>query len=59
MISFRVARPGTIININGLADLDYIRSEDGILAIAALRASRGRNDVGSGQGRLPVDPPGL
>jgi carbon-monoxide dehydrogenase medium subunit len=33
---FRLAQPGALIDINGLADLDYIREEDGVLAIGAL-----------------------
>jgi CO/xanthine dehydrogenase FAD-binding subunit len=36
MMNLRLIRPSALIDINRLADLDYIRQEDGALAIGAL-----------------------
>ena len=36
VMAFRLARPGQIIDINGIAELDYIRTENGKLHIGAL-----------------------
>jgi carbon-monoxide dehydrogenase medium subunit len=33
---FRLARPAMLVDINGLADLDYVREEDGMLVLGAL-----------------------
>ena len=35
MMSFRLARPASIVDINGISDLDYIRSDGGDLQIGA------------------------
>ena len=35
-MNFRLARPGHIIDINGLLDLSYVREESGWLAVGAL-----------------------
>ncbi len=35
MMSFRLARPASIVDINGISDLDYIRSDGGDLRIGA------------------------
>ncbi|MGI9417728.1 MAG: FAD binding domain-containing protein [Geminicoccaceae bacterium] len=35
-MNFRLARPGVLIDINRIADLDYVREEDGMLRIGAL-----------------------
>lgn len=36
MMSFRLARPAGIVDINGISDLDYIRCDGGALQIGAL-----------------------
>jgi carbon-monoxide dehydrogenase medium subunit len=33
---FRLARPAVLVDINPLADLDYVREQDGMLALGAL-----------------------
>src|ERR1700688_2181119 len=33
---FRLARPAVLVDINPLADLDYIREQDGMLVLGAL-----------------------
>ena len=35
MMSFRLARPASIVDINGISDLDYLRCENGVLKIGA------------------------
>ena len=40
MMNFRLARPEALVDINGLAELDYIREEDGALAVGALTRQR-------------------
>lgn len=35
-MNFRLARPGVLIDVNRLAELDYLRAEDGQLRIGAL-----------------------
>ncbi|MXR52822.1 xanthine dehydrogenase family protein subunit M [Halovenus sp. WSH3] len=36
MLRFRLARPDTVIDLNGLTELEYIREDDGHLKIGAL-----------------------
>ncbi|MFB6130914.1 MAG: xanthine dehydrogenase family protein subunit M [Salinigranum sp.] len=36
MMRFRLARPETVVDLNRIADLDYLREEDGYLKIGAL-----------------------
>ncbi len=40
MMALRLARPSALIDINGLAELDYVREENGRLAIGALTRQR-------------------
>lgn len=40
MMNFRLARPAMIVDLNGLGDLAYIRSEDGGLALGAMTRQR-------------------
>jgi aerobic carbon-monoxide dehydrogenase medium subunit len=40
MLNFRLARPGVLVDINGAADLDYLRESDGVLAVGALVRQR-------------------
>src|SRR5437660_1758817 len=35
LMNFRLAQPSHLVDINRLAELDYIRREDGVLAIGA------------------------
>jgi carbon-monoxide dehydrogenase medium subunit len=36
MLRFRLARPDTVVDINGIDELDYLREEDGYLKMGAL-----------------------
>ena len=36
MLRFRLARPDTVVDINGIDDLDYLEEDDGYLKIGAL-----------------------
>jgi CO/xanthine dehydrogenase FAD-binding subunit len=36
LLNFRLARPGRLVDINGIAELDYIRREEGRLHVGAL-----------------------
>src|SRR5215472_13321231 len=40
MLNMRLARPGVIVDINGAADLEYVRETDGVVAIGALVRQR-------------------
>ena len=40
MLSMRLARPSVLVDINGLSELDYVRRDNGHLAIGALTRHR-------------------
>lgn len=40
LLNFRLARPTAIVDINGVKELDYLRQEDGWLAVGALARQR-------------------
>lgn len=40
MMNFRLARPGVLVDLNGLADLAYIRADDGGVALGAMTRQR-------------------
>lgn len=40
MLSMRLARPSVLVDINGLTELDYIRRDNGHLAIGAMTRAR-------------------
>jgi CO/xanthine dehydrogenase FAD-binding subunit len=40
LLNFRLARPTAVVDINGVKELDYLRREDGWLAIGALVRQR-------------------
>ena len=40
MLNLRLARPGVLVDINGAADLDYVRETDGVLAVGAVARQR-------------------
>jgi CO/xanthine dehydrogenase FAD-binding subunit len=40
LLNFRLARPAAVVDINGVKELDYLRKEDGWLAIGALVRQR-------------------
>jgi len=40
MLNLRLARPGVLVDINGAADLDYLREANGALAVGALVRQR-------------------
>lgn len=40
LLNFRLARPAAVVDINGVRELDYLRKEDGWLAIGALARQR-------------------
>jgi len=41
MLNLRLARPGVVVDINGAAELDYLRESGGTLAVGALARQRG------------------
>jgi len=40
MLNMRLSRPGVIVDINGVRELDYLRESDGMLAVGALVRQR-------------------
>jgi carbon-monoxide dehydrogenase medium subunit len=36
----RLARPGVLVDVNGIGELDYVREADGALAVGALVRQR-------------------
>ncbi len=40
VMNFRLAQPGVLIDLNGIAELAYIREQDGALAIGAMARQR-------------------
>ena len=46
MMSFRLARPAGIVDINGISDLDYIRCSDGVVQIGATARQSGLEESG-------------
>jgi carbon-monoxide dehydrogenase medium subunit len=40
MLNMRLARPGVLVDMNGVAELDYIRDDNGWLAIGAMTRQR-------------------
>jgi carbon-monoxide dehydrogenase medium subunit len=40
MLNMRLSRPALVVDINGAAELDYVRAADGILALGALARQR-------------------
>jgi carbon-monoxide dehydrogenase medium subunit len=50
MLNFRLARPECLIDINRVTELDYVRAQDGVLAIGAMTRHRTleRSDVATG-----------
>ncbi len=40
LLNFRLARPAAVVDINGVRELDYLRREDGWLAVGALVRQR-------------------
>jgi CO/xanthine dehydrogenase FAD-binding subunit len=40
LLNFRLARPAAVVDINGVSELDYLRKEEGWLAIGALARQR-------------------
>ena len=40
MLNMRLSRPAVVVDINGAAELDYLRTSDGILAVGALARQR-------------------
>ena len=40
LLNFRLARPAAVVDINAVKELDYLRSEDGWLAVGALVRQR-------------------
>ncbi len=46
MMSFRLARPAFIVDINGISDLDYLRCDGGVLRIGATARQTALEDSG-------------
>jgi carbon-monoxide dehydrogenase medium subunit len=40
MLNMRLARPAVLVDVNGIAELDYVRESDGALAVGALARQR-------------------
>jgi carbon-monoxide dehydrogenase medium subunit len=40
MLNFRLARPGVLVDVNGVRELDYLRQTDDALVVGALRRQR-------------------
>ena len=40
MLNMRLSRPAVIVDVNGAAELDYIRASNGVLAVGALARQR-------------------
>jgi aerobic carbon-monoxide dehydrogenase medium subunit len=40
MLNMRLSRPGIIVDLNGAAELDYVRASNGVLAVGALARQR-------------------
>jgi aerobic carbon-monoxide dehydrogenase medium subunit len=57
VMNFRLARPAHLIDLNGIAELDYLREEKGVLRIGALtrHAAFHRPLVGGPTGKLLRD----
>lgn len=54
MMALRLARPKILIDINGLAELDYVREENGRLAVGALTRQRALERSGAMAERCPL-----
>ena len=57
LLNFRLARPDRLIDINRVAELDYIREEDGTLRIGAMtrQATLERSDLAAAHCPLLID----
>ena len=54
MMSFRLARPACIVDINGISDLDYIRSNAGDLQIGAIARQTALEDSSEVAAHAPL-----
>jgi CO/xanthine dehydrogenase FAD-binding subunit len=54
MMALRLARPKILIDINGLAELDYVRERNGRLAVGALTRQRALERSGAMAERCPL-----
>ena len=54
LLNMRMARPGVLVDVNRIADLDYIRESDGGLAIGALTSQRAVERSDLVRSRLPL-----
>ncbi len=54
LLNMRLARPGLLIDLNTLADLDYIREVDGGLAVGAMTRKRTVEDSALVKSRHPL-----
>ena len=54
MMSFRLARPAYIVDINGISDLDYLRCEGGVLHIGATARQSALEDSSDVARCLPL-----
>jgi CO/xanthine dehydrogenase FAD-binding subunit len=54
LLNFRLARPELVVDINGVAELDYLHADDGVLRIGALtrQATLERSELVAGQRSL-------
>ncbi len=54
MMSFRLARPARIVDINGISDLDYLRCDGGVLHIGATARQTAVEDSGEVANCVPL-----
>jgi len=54
LLNMRLARPSVLIDLNGIAELDYIRQADGMVAIGAMTRQRTVERSGDVREHLPL-----
>ena len=54
MLNMRLARPAVLVDINRIAEIDYIRREEGIVELGALTRWRGLEDWPETRSALPL-----
>ncbi|MBL0123037.1 MAG: FAD binding domain-containing protein [Betaproteobacteria bacterium] len=54
MLAMRIARPKVLIDLRRIADLDYLREEEGIIAIGAMASKRSAEDSDMIKDRQPL-----
>ena len=55
MMNLRLVRPSALVDVNGVSELDYIRSDDGTLTVGALTRLSAAEELAGDRGRLSPD----